>query len=200
MRSVHLFGQVAESSPARRVLWKVRHVQNETNEKTFEREKRTKGSLRAKPRNALPPGKSLAFQIRRAHLAFDRLLTMRLSRHGVKAGYWNYLRALWIADGITQRELSEITSVAETTTVILLKGMVEEGLVERVRDTKDRRKVYVRLTEKGRGLEPVLLPYAIELNKLGVQRISKTEVAATISVLERVAANLEAAFSESESD
>lgn len=75
------------------------------------------------------------FQIRRAHLAFDRLLTMRLARHGVKSGYWNYLRALWIEDCITQRQLSEITSVTETTTVALLKGMSEEGLVERVRDS-----------------------------------------------------------------
>jgi len=142
----------------------------------------------------LSPERSVAFQIRRAHLAFDRLLTVRLNRHDVKSGFYNYLRALWIKDGITQRDLSEATRVTETTTVALLKGMAAEGLIERVRDPQDQRKIVVSLTEAGRALEPKLLPYAAELNEIATQGLSKEEVEVAIRAIKKIAANLEMAF------
>ena len=144
--------------------------------------------------NKWPPERSVAFQIRRAHLAFDRLLTMRLSRHGIKSGYYNYLRSLWDKEGVTQRDLSEATRVTETTTVALLKGMAHDGLINRTKDNTDARKVVVTLTEKGRSLEPTLMPYAKELNRLAVKGIDPSEIETAISVIRRVAANLEEAF------
>jgi DNA-binding MarR family transcriptional regulator len=145
-------------------------------------------------RSRLPPEKSLAFQIRRAHLAFDRMLTPRLSRHGVKHGYYNYLRALWIKDRVSQRDLSDTTSVTETTTVALLKGMEKDGLITRGQDTVDRRRIYVSLTPAGRALEPLLLPYAKQLNDIALRGISAAEIETCLSVVKRVAANLEAAM------
>lgn len=146
----------------------------------------------------LPPEQSVAFQIRRAHLAFDRLLNGRLSRHGVKSGYYNYLRALWLKDGVTQRDLSDATRVTETTTVALLKGMLAEGLVERVRDPNDKRKILVSLTPRGRSLEPVLLPYAAELNQIATKGLDASEIATAIKVVKTIAANLEEAFGPNE--
>ena len=142
----------------------------------------------------LPPEKSLAFQIRRAHLAFARLLALRLNRHGVKVGFWHYLRALWIEEGVTQKQLSDITNVTQTTTVALLNDMAKHRLIERDRDTEDRRKVFVRLTDKGRSLQSEMLPYALELNSIAVHGISKDEVSICLSVLTRMAANLENEF------
>lgn len=145
-------------------------------------------------RTKLPPEKSLAFQIRRTHLSFERLLAARLSRHGVKSGYWNYLRALWIRDNVTQRELSDTTSVTETTTVAQLKGMAKAQLVERCPDGQDKRKSIIHLTDKGRALEHVLMPYAFELNELALNGISKKEIDLCMSVMNRMAANLEEAI------
>lgn len=142
----------------------------------------------------LPPEKSIAFQIRRAHLAFDRLLTARLSRHGIKAGFWHYLRALWIKDGVTQKRLSQVTNVTEVTSVSLLNDMSENGLVRRERGTEDRRQVLVTLTPKGRALEPTLLPYAVELNRLAVRGIPKEDIDTCLAVLAKIATNLEAAM------
>lgn len=146
----------------------------------------------------LPPEQSVAFQIRRAHLAFDRLLTGRLSKHEVKSGYYNYLRALWLKDGVTQRDLSDATRVTETTTVALLKGMVADGLVERVRDPNDKRKIVVSLTPEGRSLEPLLLPYAAELNHIATKGLEASEIATAIKVVKMIAANLEEAFEPNE--
>lgn len=150
--------------------------------------------LEATKAPTLPPEQSVAFQIRRSHLAFDRLLTVRLNRHEIKSGYYNYLRALWIKDGVTQRDLSEATRVTETTTVALLKGMAEEGLIERVKDPHDKRKIVVSLTPLGRSLEPKLLPYAAELNAIATQGLKTSEVINAIKVIQKIAANLENAF------
>jgi MarR family transcriptional regulator, organic hydroperoxide resistance regulator len=146
----------------------------------------------------IPPAKSVAFQIRRAHLAFDRLLTMRLNRHGIKSGFWHYLRALWIEEGLTQKRLSQITHVTEATTVSLLNDMTRLGLIQRERDTVDRRQVFVSLTHKGRSLKGRLLPYATELNKIAIRGIPKEDINTCLSVFAKMSANLEAEFKESE--
>lgn len=116
----------------------------------------------------------------------------------MKSGYYNYLRALWLKDGVTQRDLSDATRVTETTTVALLKGMVADGLVERVRDPNDKRKIVVSLTPEGRSLEPLLLPYAAELNHIATKGLEASEIATAIKVLKVVAANLEEAFEPNE--
>jgi MarR family transcriptional regulator, organic hydroperoxide resistance regulator len=147
----------------------------------------------------IPPAKSVAFQIRRAHLAFDRLLTMRLNRHGIKSGFWHYLRALWIEEGLTQKRLSQITHVTEVTTVSLLNDMTHRGLIQRERDTADRRQVFVNLTPKGRALKKRILPYATELNKIAIRGIPKEDIELCLAVFSKMASNLEAEFKESES-
>jgi MarR family transcriptional regulator, organic hydroperoxide resistance regulator len=147
----------------------------------------------------IPPAKSVAFQIRRAHLAFDRLLTIRLNRHGIKSGFWHYLRALWIEEGLTQKRLSQITHVTEVTTVSLLNDMTHRGLIQRERDTADRRQVFVNLTPKGRALKKRILPYATELNKIAIRGIPKEDIELCLAVFSKMASNLEAEFKESES-
>lgn len=141
-----------------------------------------------------PPEKSLAFLIRRAHLAFDRLLTARLSEHGIKTGFWYYLRALWIEDGVSQKHLSHVTNVTEGTTVSLLNDMTTKGLIRRERDTVDRRQVFVSLTQKGRSLEAQLLPKGIDLINIALRGIPKEDINVCMDVLHKVADNLEAEF------
>ena len=151
-------------------------------------------------RSNLSPEKSTAFQIRRVHLAFGRLMTMRLTPHGIKAGFWNYLRALWIEEGVTQKHLSDIANTTQTTTVAMLNEMTKHGLIEREKDTEDRRKVLVRLTKKGRALESELLPHGFELNRIAARGIAKKDVAVCLSVLPRIAANLEDEFNSTRTD
>lgn len=141
---------------------------------------------------ALPPHRSLGYQVRRTHRMFDRLLNARLSRHDLNSGFWYYLRALWIEDGRTQRELSDATHVTENTTVAMINLMVRAGLVQRARDPIDGRKVRISLTPQGRKLES-LLPEGIEINTIAAAGIPRNEIETCLSVLARVAENLQKA-------
>lgn len=138
----------------------------------------------------LDPGKSIGYQVRLAHRALDRLLSARLAQHGLKTGYWYYLRVLWSEEGLTQKQLSDLINVKENTTVAMILGMEKDGLVSRVRHATDRRKINVFLTEKGRGLQDELLPLANEINQLAKQGIPPKDLKTCLKVLDLVQKNL----------
>ncbi|MGV7123129.1 MarR family winged helix-turn-helix transcriptional regulator [Sphingopyxis sp. 550A] len=137
------------------------------------------------------PEESVAFQVRRMHLGFSRYLESKLADHEVKVSWWYYLRALEQKDNVTQKDLSKATNVTATTTVAVLKGMEEEGLITRTPDTIDRRQVFVALTSKGRALANEIIPYAAEGNILAKLGIPQREIEMCRSVLKRMAENID---------
>jgi DNA-binding MarR family transcriptional regulator len=146
------------------------------------------------PKIALPPHRSLGYQVRRCHRMFDRVLTARLSSHDLNSGFWYYLRALWIQDGRTQKELSDVTNVAENTTATMINMMIARGLVERAHDPVDGRKLRISLTPRGRKLETGLIQYALGINAIATKGIPRSEVETCLSVLMRAAENLRGEF------
>lgn len=142
----------------------------------------------------LPTTESYGFNVRRAHRAFDRLLNSLLMRHGLKTGYWYYLRVLWIDDHLTQKRLSELNNVAENTTTAMIAAMVRDGLVTRQRDPKDKRSLIVSLTPKAAALRETLLPYVQQVNSIAAEGIGEEQLAICLDVIQRMSANLELAF------
>ncbi|MBI1206303.1 MAG: MarR family transcriptional regulator [Azospirillum sp.] len=137
-------------------------------------------------------GIAIGYIVRDVHRAFSRALQARIASHGVSMGQWFFLRALWDEDGLTQRELSQRVGMMEPTTVTALNGMERRNLVERVRNTHDRRKVNIFLTPKGRALREVLLPCSVGVNEQATQGISAADLARAIQVLSQMAVNLNA--------
>ncbi len=136
------------------------------------------------------PELSAGYQVRRCHRRFDRLLTSYLAEHGIKTGYWYYLRVLWIKDGVTQKYLSDMTNVAENTTASILNSMAADGLVTRKRDKEDRRKFSIQLSERGRALEGKLLHVASLINSEATAGIDEAQLEICLNVLNRMAENL----------
>ena len=136
---------------------------------------------------------------RLAHLIRDvarmqmRALQQRLAAHDVSFGHWTFLRILWVTDGLTQRELSESAGVMEPTTFSAVKAMEAAGLIERRQLAGNRKNVHVFLTEKGRHLEPVLVPLAEEVNAVSMKgmpsRTTATVRKALLDMIENLAAD-----------
>ena len=140
----------------------------------------------------LPPDRSLGFQVRRCHRAFDRALNAHLAREGLSSGFWHFLRALWQEDGATQKRLAQLNNVTEPTAVTMLAAMGRLGLVDRVRNERDRRKINVFVTPKGRALKADLMPYAHRINDVAGEGISAEDLATCLRVLKRMSENLSA--------
>ena len=151
---------------------------------------------KAKPASAraakarLPIDNSVGYQIRVAHRMLQRYRQQLVEPHGVTSGMWFFLRVLWDEDGLTQRELSRRVGTMEPTTLLALRAMERKGLIRRVRNGGDRRKVNVFLTPKGRALEAKLLPLAKDVVNTAVAGFSQREVATLLAMLKRIQGNL----------
>lgn len=134
---------------------------------------------------------SVGYLLRDTYRAFTKVLQSRIAAHGVTIGQWYFLRVLWDEDGLTQRELSQRVGMMEPTTVTALNGMEKRGYVKRVRNTDDKRKVNIYLTDRGRALRNTLLPHAIDVNIRAVAGVSLDDVETLRRTLNAMKSNLE---------
>jgi DNA-binding MarR family transcriptional regulator len=136
------------------------------------------------------PDDRMAHLIRDASRGLSRGLQMRLREHGVAHGHWMFLRILWRADGLTQRQLSEQAGVMEPTTFSALQSMEKLGYVTRQKLPDNRKQVRVFLTPKGTALRVVLVPLAEEVNRIGLMGVSMEDIAITRRTLLTLIENL----------
>jgi DNA-binding MarR family transcriptional regulator len=121
-----------------------------------------------------------------------RALQLRLAEHDVSFGHWTFLRILWLKDGLTQRELSELAGVMEPTTFAAVKAMEQMGLVERRQLAGNRKNMHVFLTRSGRALQKKLVPLAEEVNHVSVAGSTEAQVQAVRQFLLLMLENLAA--------
>ena len=141
------------------------------------------------------PGRiGIGKRLRLAHMAFSRALRLELAKHDVTFGQFVHLEQLWTEDGLTQTELSRRIGIETASSTSILEQLEEDGLVDRRRNGRDRRKVNVYLTEKGSALQPVLFGAAIKVNWIARSELTPDEVAALISILNRMTASIAAEY------
>ena len=155
--------------------------------------RKTSHSPKSKSRRAaaFPPRLSSGYLVRDAHRAFQRLLERRLAAYGVARGQWYFLRVLWIADGLSQRELSARVGMMEPTTAIALRSMERSQLIRRLRADDDRRKVRVFLTAKAKRLRNELLTIARGITADAEQGLAVRELDTFRRVIAHMTANLD---------
>ena len=122
---------------------------------------------------------------------FARCLQPRIAREGVSIGMWFVLRMLWDEDGMTQRELGERVGINGPTMVTALNSMERAGLVKRVHNQTDRRKINIFLTARGRNLKSKLWPMAAEVLALGLSGLNRSQVQSLNEMLTKIHLNLE---------
>ena len=95
----------------------------------------------------------LCFAVYSASLAMTRLYKPLLDKLGLTYPQYLVLLVLWERDGLTVSELGERLSLDSGTLTPLLKRLEAGGLVVRIRDSADERRVHVSLTAAGRKLK-----------------------------------------------
>ena len=151
-------------------------------------------------RRPLPPGQTDAtpfvIEDSTGHLIalsarlFARALQERVLPQGVTVGQWSLLLHLWDEDGLNQKTLSRRVQIEEPTTARTLDRMERDGLVRRVRDTGDRRRINIFLTERGSQLRDELVPCAQEVNALATHGLSNQDKSKINSLLGYMIARL----------
>jgi len=137
-----------------------------------------------------PTEHSIAFLTREITRNYTRNLQNAIAPYGILIGQYHFLRVLWEKDEITQRELAATVGMKESTTFTALAGMEKQGLLTRKRDSDDRRKMTVKLTDKGRGLKPKLIPIAKAVNDRPLKGLTPEQVSDLKAMLEILRNNL----------
>ena len=129
--------------------------------------------------------------LRRAHRAYSRRLQDELAAHGVSLAQYLHLRELWELNGLTQNALSQKVGIEKASSTAVLDALEKNGLVVRVRNAQDRRKVNVHLTPAGQKIREALSPAARGVAIQAVSDLSEAELDSLFSALSRVIANLD---------
>lgn len=141
----------------------------------------------------LPRAGSLGYQVNHLSRLLANALRSRVQEFGVVPGQFAQLLALYERDGRTQAELCRAVQIEQATMANTLNRMERDGLIARTADPDDRRRTRIHLTPKARDLEPVLVASAREVNSAATAGLSEGEIAAFLSTMQRLIANLERA-------
>lgn len=105
------------------------------------------------PAELLKLDNQLCFAVYSASLAMTRLYKPQLDKLGLTYPQYLVMLALWEEDGLMVSALGERLSLDSGTLTPLLKRLEANGLVARVRDVADERRVHITLTAAGRRLK-----------------------------------------------
>jgi DNA-binding MarR family transcriptional regulator len=105
----------------------------------------------------------LCFALYAASLAMTKLYKPLLEPLGLTYPQYLVLLVLWEGDGITVSQLGERLSLDSGTLTPLLKRLEASGLLQRLRDSADERRVLLQLTHAGRALkqQALAVPQAV---------------------------------------
>jgi MarR family transcriptional regulator, organic hydroperoxide resistance regulator len=97
--------------------------------------------------------RQLCFALYSASLAMTKLYKPLLEPLGLTYPQYLVMLVLWESDGLAVSQVGERLALDSGTLTPLLKRLEAAGLVQRLRDTADERRVLLQLTPAGRALK-----------------------------------------------
>jgi DNA-binding MarR family transcriptional regulator len=146
---------------------------------------------RAAAARASLPEVGIGMLLRRADMAFNRLLRDKLAVHDITFSQFQHLLKLWAEDGLNQAEISRRIGIEKASSTMVLDSLDQRGLIRRERDAVDRRKINVFLTASGAALRPKLRAAAKLANTIARHGLSPAEFHTLFDLVERVTANIQ---------
>ena len=99
-----------------------------------------------------PITEHLAYLLAQANREINRQLEARLAKEGVPVEQWRILKVLSDGNGRSMGELAEAVLLNHPTLTKIIDRMVSDGLLYRLQDPHDRRKVLMFCSDRGRAL------------------------------------------------
>lgn len=99
------------------------------------------------------------------------------------------LYVLWEHENLSISDIAELTSLANTTLTGMLDRMESQGLLVRVPDPANRRKIMIQLTAKAKKLRPAYDAVSEQNNKIFYAGFSEAEILHFENTLRRILNN-----------
>lgn len=134
------------------------------------------------------------FLISRIHQLQARAFEKMLRESGVSefnGAQGKILYVLWEHEKLTITEIGRKTSLAKTTLTGMLDRMERDGLVERIPDKKNRRQIFVSITDKAKNCRSAYDRVSGQMNALFYEGFREDEIVAFEQTLRKIIGNLE---------
>jgi DNA-binding MarR family transcriptional regulator len=128
----------------------------------------------------------LGASLREAHRLYIRRLQEHLSTRGLTVAQYLHMRVLLEHGPLTQTEISARLGIEKASSTGALQALEDAGLVVRHRDPRDRRRVIVRLSERGADAATAILPFAREIATGATGGVDEEDLATFFHVLDAV--------------
>ena len=133
---------------------------------------------------------SLGFILNKVNTKLKNELLQRLKENDVTPEQWAILNCLWEQDGISPRELSDLTFKDKPNTNRILDKLLAKGLVVRHPHPVDKRAFQVYLTDSGWALQKQLIPKAKQLLDEATIGIPEHKIAELKKLLNQIYINI----------
>jgi DNA-binding MarR family transcriptional regulator len=133
------------------------------------------------------------FLISKIHQVGGRIFNRLLKKYGIgdiNSGQGRILFALWQEDNMPISGLAARTQLEKSTLTAMLDRLEKQGFVERITSKKDRRKIYIRGTDKNRGLEKRYMAVSREMTEIFYKGMTETVIDEFERRLEEILENL----------
>ena len=114
-----------------------------------------------------------------------------MKRYGGRGGQHHILWALYEKDGLTPIEVARKLGIAAPTVVKMSSHMVTSGLITRRRDSVDRRRVHLYLTDRGRAVRRPIEEATRQFRRATSAGLTAEEREVMSSALAKIVGNLE---------
>jgi DNA-binding MarR family transcriptional regulator len=134
---------------------------------------------------------SIAFLIKRSHTLWLGLIEPVLAAQGLT--FIQYVILVWLKDAMTVTPKDICTEYRHDSGALtrVVDQLTERGLLERIRDIVDRRKVNLRLTPAGRRTVEGSIPHLVDILDTGLGNFSDDEMQEFTRLLLKLNADLE---------
>jgi DNA-binding MarR family transcriptional regulator len=133
---------------------------------------------------------SVGWLLNNAARLASRRLSGKLAGYSVTPPQWGVLVALWEQDGLSLSELAKRSFFDGPTMTGIVDRLEKASLVERRRDSTDRRVISVYLTAEGKRLQAQLPTLSQEANEEATKGLSPDEINQFVGTLRKIIANL----------
>lgn len=145
-----------------------------------------------------PTGLQLLRLIKTTANLYDTVTDQALSASALSGPRWHVLIRLLVheernqGEGLSPSYLSRCLNVSRNTVSALLRGLEEQGLIDRTLDPLDKRGFCIRLSDKGRALVHASAPRHLAYLKRLVSDLSPDDQVLLIELLDRLHRSLAA--------
>jgi DNA-binding MarR family transcriptional regulator len=134
---------------------------------------------------------SIGFILNRTNIKMKNCLLRKFKNYDITPEQWAVLNRLWDQDGISPKELAELTFKDQPTTVRILAKLQHKGFISRKVNPEDNRSLLIFLTQKGKESKDILIPLSLEALNKAIRGIDKDQIEVAKFVLNQIFINLE---------